>query len=123
MGSYNGFVSSLIKGSSTGGEDAVLDGVSASSIVETIPAKFMNRAIYAATITGISGTISVNVIGSIGAATYVIAGVSGIATNGTHLIGSSTESGGSPRPSSIEWASGEDGSGFTGSVFMAGEYG
>ena len=123
MGSYNGFVSTLIKGSSTGGEFAVLDGVSTSSIAAAVPAKFMNRALFAASIGGISGTISIHIIGSIGGATYVVAGATGIATNGTHLLGSSVTSIGAPRPAFIEWASGEDGSGFTGSIFLAGEYG
>jgi len=122
MGSYNGLVASLIKGSSTGGEFAVLDGVSTSSTVAAVPAKFLNRALYAVAIEGISGTISCHVIGAIGGATYVVVGTTGITANGTTLLGSSVTSIGSPRPKYIEIASGEDGSGFTASVFLAGEY-
>ncbi len=122
MSSFNGLISSLIKGSAGSGENAVLDGVSTSSIVAGTPAKFMNRALFALELSGISGEISCHIVGAIGGATYVIAGATAIAANGSLLLGSSVTSIGCARPKYVEWASALDGAGFTGSVFMAGEY-
>lgn len=122
MSSFNGHISTLIKGSSTGGEFAVLDGVSTSVISDSVPAKFMKRAQFGVDTQGVSGTYSVHVISRIGGATFVVAGTTGIATDGSTLIGSTPSIAGVARPVYVEWASAEDGSGFSSSVFMAGDY-
>jgi hypothetical protein len=123
MPSYNGRLSeTLIKGSSTGGEFAVLTGVSTASIVPSVPAKYLDSALFAVESQGVSGTFSAHVISRIGGATFVIAGVTGIAADGSSLMGLSTAIVGVPRPSYVEFGSAEDGSGFTASVHMAGEY-
>jgi hypothetical protein len=121
MSTYNGAVSSLIKGSSTGGENAVLDGISTSQVVNAVPRGYYHNAMYGAVISGISGTISIDVVASIAGATYVVAGATGIATNGSFVFGT-TGGISSPRPAYVSWASAEDGSGFTGSVTLACEY-
>lgn len=122
MATFHGTVATIIKGSSTGGEDAVLDGVSASDAVSTIPDRWMNRALFMVETQGVSGTYSVHVISSVLGATFVIAGATGIAADGVVLLGSSIPIVGVAIPSYAEWASGEDGSGFTSSVLMAGDY-
>jgi len=122
MASFNGHISTLIKGSSTGGEFAVIDGVSTSTISDSAPAKFMKRAQFSVSTQGVSGTYSVHVVSRIGGATFVVAGVTGIAADGSTLIGATPSIAGVARPSYVEWASAEDGSGFTSSVFMAGDY-
>ena len=123
MPSYNGLISGpFIKGSSTGGEFAVLDGVSTHPIVAAVPAKYFDSALFAISTQGISGTYSAHVISSVNGATFVIAGATAIAADGSVLFGTSAAIVGVPRPAYVEFASAEDGSGFTASVSMAGEY-
>lgn len=123
MPSYNGRLSdTLIKGSSTGGEFAVLTGSSTAAIVSSAPAKYYDSALFAVTVQGVSGTFAAFVIGSVGGATYVIAGVTGIAADGSTLIGTSAAVQGVARPTHVEFQSAEDGCGFTASINMAAEY-
>ena len=131
MASYNGLVASMIKGSSTGGEFAVLDGISASNTVDNFPKRFFSHGQFAMTLHGMSGTISVDVVSSIGGASFVITGTTGYATDGNFVLPVQTFVGtsgvavgnqGVPFPSYVSFGSGEDGSGLTASVFFAGEY-
>lgn len=121
MPSFNGHLATLIKGSSTGGEDAVLTGVSASNVSNIVPAKFMKRSLCSVVTDGVSGTYSVHVIAAIGT-TFVTVGTTGIATNGITILGSTASYIPTAAPVQVEWASAEDSSGFTSSVFMAGDY-
>jgi hypothetical protein len=125
MASYNGLLSSLIKGSSTGGEFAVLTGVSQAPIVSGFPAKHITQPMIGVLTTGISGTYSCHVIGAIGGCTFVVAGATGIASNGSTIFGSTSLVTGvltAGRPAYCEFASAEDSSGFTSSVFVATQY-
>jgi len=123
MPSYNGLLSgSFIKGSSTGGEYAVMTGSSTSVIADAVPMKYFNSALFGVEAAGISGGFAAFVISRIGGATFVIAGRTGITANGSFLMGSSSAIVGVPRPAYVEWQSAVNLSGVTAHVYMAGEY-
>jgi hypothetical protein len=119
MPTYNGFLTSLIKGQSGG---AVLTGLSYTTVAASVPAKHITNAMFGAVTSGISGAYAVQVVSSIGGCTYVVAGATGIATNGSTLFGSSTTVRGAARPAYVQFSSAEDASGFTATIYMAGEY-
>jgi len=122
MPKFNGLIASLTKGSSTGGEHALLTGTSLSPIGAMVPAKHFENAIFAVQTSGISGTYAVLVVGAVGGATFVIAGATGIGANGSTLLGTSVGVAAAPRPAYVAFSSAEAATGFTSSVFMAGEY-
>lgn len=123
MARFNGHIVTFTKGSSTGGENAVLTGISASgAISDAVPAKHFRDAIFGVVTQGISGTYACHVVGAVGGATMVIAGQTGIAADGSSIIGTTTPIAAIPRPAYVSFDSAEDGAGFTASVFMAAEY-
>ncbi len=122
MASFNGFVAQLIKGSSTGGEFAVFTGTSRGGVSNGIPQKILRDALIAVHTQGISGTYAVDVVSVIGGASFVIAGATGIAADGTTILGGSGTVLTIPRPSFVAWSSAEDGAGFTSSVHICGNY-
>jgi len=117
---FNGVVSTFIKGSSTGGENAVLTGISDAPIVAGVPNSFAYQGWYGIHTVGISGTYSVEIVASIAGATYTVAGVTGIGANGSTIIGSTTLPTITARPAYVQFASAEDGSGFTSTITFAG---
>ncbi len=123
MASYNGFIAQLIKGSSTGGEFAVLTGVSrVATVSSALPHKLLKDALVAVHTQGVSGTYAVEVVSSINGATFVIAGMTGIAADGGTVLGASGSPLTIPSPVSVTFSSAEDGAGFTSTVSVAGEY-
>jgi hypothetical protein len=118
MATYNGLISSLIKGQSGG---AVLTGASYANIVSAVPRGYFHAAKFGAIVSGISGGVDISVVASIGGCTYVVAGKS-FATNGSHLFGATTSVVDSPRPAYVQYKSTKNTAGFTASVFMSGEY-
>lgn len=123
MALFNGVLAELIKGSSTGGENAVLTGTSTVAPGDNVPGKGLIHAVLAVHVTGISGTLSVGVVSNIAGATFVVIGATGIATNGINFIGQSTASPISlPRISGVNFESAEDGTGFSATVVAFGEY-
>ena len=122
MAAYNGLLSSLTRGTTTGGGQ-VLTGLSYTQIVDAMPQKWFNRAIFAVqSKVGHSGSFAVSVVSSINGATFVIAGRTGIGAVGSFVLGSSSALIGVPKPAYVQWASAIDASGFTASVSVAGDY-
>jgi len=128
MPMYNGLLATLIKGSSTGGEFAVLTGTSSVPPVAAVPAKMFKNPFMTVQTQGISGSYTVRVICSVGGSTFTIRGVS-VASNGTTLIGNTITSGNNgahifsmPRPSRVAFTSNVNGAGFTAHVYLCGEY-
>lgn len=119
MSSYNGLISSLIKGQSGG---AVLTGLSYSVIADAVPRGNFESATFGVVTTGVSGTYAVFVVGAVGGATAVIAGATGIGANGSTILGTTGGITGVPRPAYVQYASAEAASGFTASVFMSATY-
>ena len=122
MPSFNGHIASFSKGTSTGGENAVLAGNSYVNVVAAVPQKLFKSAIFAGTVSGISGGFGLLVVGSVGGATMVIAGKTAISADGSFVIGTTGGIAGVPRPRYIQYGSIADGAGFTTSIFMTGEY-
>jgi hypothetical protein len=123
---YSGPIATLAK--------ATLTGVSRFSCANTgIPrGALYDKAQFAVLVTGITQTMGINVVGSIGGATRVIAGDTGIAATGSvylplHLIdGVDPVTGvtvsqhvGVPRPKYVSLESAEDASGIDAVVYMA----
>ena len=132
MGSYNGVVASLTKGGNQG-VTTLLTGTSAVTVVDSVPQKWITRGFFAVSCTeGVSGTFSVNVVGAVGGATFLICGRTNISGVGSFPLlnptwvgnsGSATTTNqGFPRPVLVNFDSAEDVSGFTASVWLAGEY-
>lgn len=131
MASYNGLVASTI----IAGNTAFAAGTSTFGVTYTVPSKFFSHGQFAAQVTGISGTLGVQILGAVGGATFVIAGRTNVSAVGNFPIPLITYVGtsgtfqntGIPRPSLVIWqGAGLGGTtnqiGLTASVFLAGEY-
>ena len=122
MASYNGFIAQLIKGSSTGGEFAVFTGVSRTGVSVALPHKMLKDALISVHTQGVSASYSVDVVCSINGATFVMAGVTGIAADGTNILGASGTPLTIPSPVFVTFSSSENAAGFTSTVSIVGEY-
>lgn len=131
MASYNGLVATTI----VAGNTAFASGTSTFGVTYAFPAKFFSHGQFATQITGISGTVGVQIIGAVGGATFAIAGRTNVSATGNFPIPMITYVGSSgtfqnvgiPRPSAVVWqGAGLGGTtnqiGITASVFFAGEY-
>jgi hypothetical protein len=122
MANWNGLVASLAKAS--------LTGVSSVGVNQAFPSKFFENGQFAALLTGVSGVIAINVIGSVGGATFTVAGRTNISAAGSFPIplliygfSGNPVNQGIPRPYSVDFASASAlGNSFTASVFFAGAY-
>ncbi len=128
MATYTGRLGQLIKGSSTGGEDAVLTGVSrVTGLPANLPA-MLHRPLIGVESQGVSGSVVIQVVGNIGGCTAVFAEGTVSADGGTVLGLTNPYPAGSidvqsiPRPSLIGFSTTTASSGFTSTVFIAGEY-
>jgi len=128
MASYNGLIAKLTKGGNQG-VTTLLNGVSSMTVdsgVINMPKYFSNGIFAVKTLSGVSGTFGVDIIGAVGDAQIVIAGRTAISAVGSFVVpsalGGTTWSGvGFPRPTSVNF-SGSNVAGFTASVWFAGEY-
>lgn len=131
MASYNGLVATTV----IAGNTAFASGTSTFTIVSSVPAKFFPFGQFATQVTGISGTLGVQILGAVGGATFVIAGRTNVSATGNFpiplvtYVGTSgaVQNSGIPRPSLVIWqGAGLGGTtnqiGLTASVFFAGEY-
>lgn len=125
MASWNGLVASIV--------NPGLSGTSHVSVNTVMPAKFFPHGQFAVSATeGVSGQFNVNVIGSIGGATFIIARRVGVAAIGSFPVSMRIygESGspidmGVPRPIGVDFQNALGSTavaGFTASVYFAGEY-
>ena len=132
MGSYNGLVASKTLDGSTVSQTLGVTAFAYVTAANAVPMKFFPFGQFAVqTKNGVSGTIGVYVVGSVGGATYIIAGRSNITAVGgfpvplynyVGLSGSVTNSG-IPRPAYVQFANhGAAVAGFTASVSLAAEY-
>lgn len=129
MAHFNGFLTQLIKGSSTGGEFAVITGVSRVSVATAVPTKMFTQPIFGVETQGISGSFAVVVVSAVGGATAVFAESADITADGSTIVGltspvlaGSIDVQACPRPVFVGYSTTTALSGFTSSVFMAGEY-
>lgn len=127
---WNGLIASLTKDGSTTSQ--ILTGVSTASVGVEVPNKFFKRGQFAVTLTqGVSGIIGINVVGSVGGATYNIAGRTNISAVGSYPLpyysyvgtsGTPYINPGIPRPAYVSFESAKAVCGFTASVYFAGSY-
>lgn len=123
MANWNGLVASLAKASLTGVSFVVTN--------TEFPSKYFENGQFAVKVgAGHSGTIGINVIGSVGGATFAIAGRTNITAAGSfpvplYLYGVSGNpvNQGIPRPAGVQFESAAAlGNSFNCSVFFAGAY-
>lgn len=128
MANYNGLVASLTKDGSTVSQ--TLTGISSVTVVAAVPNKFFKHGQFGIVCTqGVSGNFSVNIIGAVGGATYIIAGRTSISAVGSYPVplilygnsGTPTNIG-IPRPYQVQFQSNAAPAGFTASVYLAGDY-
>ena len=131
MASYNGFLCSRTYDGSTVSQTLGATASVTLTVSSAVPAKyFMNGFIALVASNGVSGTFGCDVIGSVGGATFVIAGRTGITAVGSYILGTTGIAGtvgvgtvAFPRPSAVRlYTTGAAVSGFTVSLYMAGEY-
>lgn len=121
MGTFNGHLASLTT-SLKGGTS-----ISVVNVSDAVPMKYFKQGFGSVRTTeGVSGSIFVEVMASIGGSTLIIGGCSAITTLGNNVIGFTalqSIGAGFPRPSKVIFgAAGAVGVGFTASVYLAGEY-
>jgi hypothetical protein len=119
MGSWNGVIASSTQNILSG------SGAESGPVSAEIPAKLFSSAVFGARVTGFTtgsgGHFGVVLVGAIGGATFVIAGVTAITANGNYLMGTTADATSLiPRPSTflVQGFSG----GATIAIGMAGEY-
>lgn len=124
MPSFNGHVTSL----------TIADFLGVSTSVQAVDPsihgkKWFNQGTIACrTIDGVSGTFFVDVYGSVGGATFLIGGLTAVSAVGNVIIGTTGTAGmgtlgtGFPPPTKVVFGSASGVSGFTASIYLAGEY-
>jgi hypothetical protein len=134
MGSYNGLVAQIALNGSTVSQVMGSTGVTYIGVTYSVPAKFFIAGQFGLQVTGISGTIGVQIVGAVGGATYVIAGRTNISATGGYpvplvvYVGTSgavtNVDAGIPRPAYVAFgAAGLTATiGVTASVFLCAEY-
>ena len=115
MGSYNGLIAQTTLTS--------FNGISYTNAVDTVPSKLFKTAVFSARVsTQVGGTMSINVVGAVGGATFIIAGVTGIRATGNYIMGiTASATYLTPRPIYVQWAGGIS-TLFSARVFIAGDY-
>jgi hypothetical protein len=129
MGTFNGHVASHVLDGST---DSQVSGATTAVTVNAdvgVPAKAFRHAMLALRCQdGVSGSFGVEVIGAVGGATFIIAGRTAIAAVGNYVLGlTNNQTWGAienicPRPSKVVFSTAVPISGWTASVYLAGEY-
>lgn len=134
MGSYNGLIASLARG--TTDTNPLATGTSFIQSVDAVPMKYFSHGQFAVIVTqGVSGGFSVDIIGSVAGATFPIATRQNITAVGSFPIpqvlygfSGGQVSAGFPRPAGVNFIAGTTAFGtswpvgFTASVTFAGEY-
>lgn len=133
MGSFNGVIASLTLDGSTTSEVLGATASQTVNVSDSVPQKlFFDGYIGVHVTEGVSGGFGFQVLGSIGGATFVIAGQTGIASVGNYRLGI-TQSGATgagatlystsfPRPSKIVFEPIAGVAGFTVSIGMMARY-
>jgi len=134
MSTFNGVIASLTKAGNAG-ITTLLSGVSSVTVNSTTPMKYFSGGQFAVIAkNGVSGTFGVEIIGSIGGASFIIAGTTNIGSVGSYPIPFYTYTGvssgtqlinpGFPRPAYVNFVSGKSNidSGFTATVTLCGSY-
>lgn len=124
MGSYNATIASKTLNGSTVSQTL---GATASTVVQIsneVPMKWFKHGLFSVLTTqGVSGGFGAQVIGFIGGASFVIAGVTAVTAVGTKLMGTSgSPSFGFPRPAYIVIQPVAGVAGFTATFGLAGWY-
>ena len=133
MATYNGLLASMTLNGSTASQVLANQGVSFAKIADAVPMKYFSFGQFAIRVSGVSGTIGVEVVGAVGGATYVIAGRTNITASGgfpiplVAYVGTSgtvpLASPGIPRPAYVAFANGNTAvAGITASVYLAADY-
>ena len=124
MASYNGLVAQLILDGSTASEVLGATAVTYVNAVSAVPHKWFNSGLFAVKAAdGISGAYSCIIVGAIGGATTVIAGMTGGTTLASNIIGATgSASFGFPRPAYVQVGAADGVLGVTLNVWLAGNY-
>lgn len=123
MASYNGLISTIALDGSTTSEVLGTTAVTYTQISDSVPAKYFKTGLFAVRTTGVSGAYFVNVVCSVGGATFLAAGITAVNAVGSRIMGATgSASFGVPRPAYVQWGSAGAIVGFTASVFFAGDY-
>jgi predicted ATP-grasp superfamily ATP-dependent carboligase len=117
MASFNGHLASLTQTLQVG-------GVSYVTVSAEVPQKWFRTGLFAIkTLDGVSGSFGVQIVGSVGGATFVIAGVTTVNSAASRIIGTTGGATfGIPRPMYVAFQSAGTVTGFTASVYLAGDY-
>jgi hypothetical protein len=124
MPSYNGLVASLTYNGSTVSQTLGATASAYVNAVDALPHKYVKTGIFAVNAKdGVSGGFGCQIVGGVGGATFVIAGITGIAAVGSSPMGTTALAlFGIPRPAYVKFEPIAGVAGFTASVYLTGDY-
>lgn len=123
MASYNGFVSSITRNGSTTSQTIGTTAVVYTQVSDSVPQKYFKTGLFGVLTNGVSGAYFVNVVCSVGGATFVAAGITAVNAAGSRIIGATgSASFGVPKPVYVQWGSAGAIVGVTASLYFAGDY-
>ena len=124
MASYNGLISSITRDGSTVSQTIGTTAVVYTQISASVPAKYFKTGLFGVrTVDGLSGAYFVNVVCSVGGATFLAAGITAVTALGSRIMGATgSASFGIPKPVYVQWGSAGAIVGVTASLYFAGDY-
>lgn len=123
MANYNGLISSITRDGSTASQVIGTTAVVYTQISDAVPGKYFNTGLFGVLTSGVSGAYFVNVVCSVGGATFVAAGITAVNAAGSRIMGATgSASFGIPKPAYVQWGSAGAIVGVTASVYFAGDY-
>ena len=127
MPSFNGHLASLtLSGTTAAGQVFGATGAQTVNVDPAVAHKYFSRGVGAVRVVdGVSGGFGLQVLGSVGGATFVIGGITAISTVGNFIIGmtgAAVVGSGFPRPTKVVFESAGAITAFTASVYLTGEY-